>query len=68
MLHNLQRWSKEEGEKVNWYNYGEQYGASLESNIELPYDPAIPLLDIYPEKTIIEKIHAPLCSLQHCLQ
>ena len=23
--------------------------------IELPYDPAIPLLGIYPEKTIIEK-------------
>ena len=23
--------------------------------IELPYDPAIPLLDIYPEKTIIKK-------------
>ena len=22
-------------------------------NIELPYDPAIPLLGIYPEKTII---------------
>ena len=29
--------------------------------IELPYDPAIPILDIYPEKmkTLIEKIHAP---------
>ena len=23
--------------------------------MELPYDPAIPLLDIYPEKTIIQK-------------
>ena len=23
--------------------------------IELPYDPAIPLLDIYPEKSIIQK-------------
>ena len=23
--------------------------------IELPYDPAIPLLDVYPEKTIIQK-------------
>jgi len=30
--------------------------------IELPYDSAVPLLDIYPDKTIIEKIHAPLCS------
>ena len=24
-------------------------------NMELPYDPAIPLLGIYPEKTIIQK-------------
>ena len=33
--------------------------------IELPYDPAIPPLGIYPEKTIF---HAPQCSLQHYLQ
>ena len=26
-----------------------------ELKIELPYDPAIPLLGIYPEKTIIQK-------------
>ena len=36
--------------------------------IELPYDPAIPLLGIYPEKTIFKKTHAPQCSLQHYLQ
>ena len=24
--------------------------------IELPYDPAIPLLGIYPEKTVIQKV------------
>ena len=24
-------------------------------NVELPYDPAIPLLGIYPDKTIIQK-------------
>ena len=24
-------------------------------NIELPFDPAVPLLDIYPEKTMIRK-------------
>ena len=24
--------------------------------IELPYDPAIPLLGIYPEKTIIQRV------------
>ena len=36
--------------------------------IELPYHSAIPLLGIYPEKTIIQKIHAPQCSLEHYLQ
>ena len=35
---------------------------------ELPYDPAIPLLGIYPEKTIIQKEYVPQCSLQHYLQ
>ena len=28
---------------------------SLKLGIKLPYDPTIPLLDIYPEETIIEK-------------
>ena len=29
--------------------------------IELPYDPAIPLLGMYPEKTVIQKyIHSPV--------
>ena len=43
------------GGNVNWYShYGEQYGGSLKKlKIELPYDPAIPLLSIYLEKTII---------------
>ena len=38
--------------ECNWYNhYGEQNGVSFSKlNIELPYDPAIPLLDIYLEK------------------
>ena len=27
----------------------------IKLKIELPYNPAIPLLDIYPEKTIIQK-------------
>ena len=30
--------------------------------IELPYDPAIPLLGIYPDKTSFKKKHALLCS------
>ena len=44
------------GENVKWYShYGEQHGDSLKIlKIELPYDPAIPLLGIYAEKTIIQ--------------
>ena len=42
-------------------HYGEQYGGSLKKlKIELPHDPAIPLLGIYPEKTII---HKDTCTL-----
>ena len=37
--------------------------------IKPPYDPAIPLLGIYPEKTITEKkTYVPQCSLQQYLQ
>jgi len=36
--------------------------------IELPYGPAIPLLNIYVDKTVIPKICAPQCSMQHYLQ
>ena len=38
----------------NWCSqYGEQCGCSLKKlKLELPYDPAIPLLDIYVDKTI----------------
>ena len=35
--------------------------------IELPYDPAIPLLGTYPEKTIIQKDTCTQCLLQHYL-
>ena len=35
--------------------------------IELPYDPAIPLLDIQTEETRSEKTRVPQCSSQHCL-
>ena len=49
---------------VNSFNhYGEQYGGSLNNlKIELPYDPAIPLLGIYPKKTVMENVHVPQCS------
>ena len=33
-------------------------------HIELPYDRAIPLLGIYPDKTFLKKTHVPACSLQ----
>ena len=43
------------GGNVNLYSYyGKQYGGSL-LTIELPYDPEMPLLDKYPDKTIIQK-------------
>ena len=42
------------GGNENWCShYGEQYGGSSE-NI-LPYDAAIPLVGIYPDKTLIQK-------------
>ena len=44
------------GGNVNWYShYGKQWRFLKKLNIELPWDPAIPLLGIYPEKTIIRK-------------
>ena len=33
--------------------------------MELPYEPAIPLLGLYSEEIIIEKTHVLQCSLQH---
>ena len=36
--------------------------------IELPYDPAIPLLGIHTEETEGKETRVPQCSLQHCLQ
>ena len=45
------------GRNINWYcHYGEQYGGSSKKlKAELPYDPGIPLLGIYTDKTIIHK-------------
>ena len=39
-----------------------KHGGSLKKvKIELPYDPALPLLGTHPEKTIIQKdIHSPV--------
>ena len=43
------------GGDVNWCrHYGKQYRGSLRKlKIELPYDPAVPLLGIYQEETLI---------------
>ena len=42
---------------VNWHNhYGKKVWRYLRNlNIELPYDPAIPILGIYLDKTLLEK-------------
>ena len=44
------------GGNANWYShYAEQCGDSLKLQIELPYDPAIPLLGIHTEDTRTER-------------
>ena len=56
------------GGNVSWCNqYDEQYGGSLKNlNIELTYDPAVPLWGIYPVKNELRKTHMWQCSPQHC--
>ena len=41
------------GRNVNWYSHcGNQYGGSSKKlKIELPYDPVIPLMDIYSKES-----------------
>ena len=44
------------GGNVSGYShYGEQFGDALENYREPPYDPALPLLGIYPVKTFLEQ-------------
>ena len=45
------------GRDVNWCShYGKEYRGCLKKlKIDLPYDPAISLLGIYPDETIIQK-------------
>ena len=49
------------GGNINGYrHYGEQFGDSLKKlKFELPYDPAIPLLGIYLEKTNLKRYMHP---------
>ena len=52
------------GGNEKWRSHrGKQYGGSSRNQIESPYDPAIPPLSIYPDKTTAKKTHAPLASL-----
>ena len=56
----MEKWEfcKTVGGDVNWNSHHEeQMESPLESNvkIELPYDPAIPLLDIYSEQSVVQK-------------
>ena len=43
------------GSVKSYSQCGEQYGVSLKTKNRVTYDPAVPLLGIYPEKTIIQK-------------
>ena len=57
------------GANVNRYShYEEQHGDVKKLGIKLPYNPAIPVLHIHPERTIIQIDKCTQCSLQHYLQ
>ena len=43
------------GENVNWRTVWRFLKKKKKKNIQLPYNPAIPLLGIYPEKSITQK-------------
>ena len=49
--------SRTAGENVNWHSYyGRQYGDPLKKlGTELPYDPTILLLGIYPKEMVMEE-------------
>ena len=53
------------GNENSYSHYRKQFGDSLKKlGTNLQYDPAIPLLGIYPEKTTILKDSVSQCSLQ----
>ena len=51
-----------------WWEWKTVWRFLKKLGIKPPYDPAIPLLGIYPEETKIEKDTCIPCSLQHYLQ
>ena len=57
------------GGNVNWCSHHwKHYGGSSKNYKELPKDPAIPALSIYPDKTLNSKRYTFQCSLQHYSQ
>ena len=60
------------GGNVNWCShYGRQHGDPEKIRIELSYNTAITLLNIYSKKPLkhsFGKVCAPLCLSQHYLQ
>ena len=57
------------GGNANYYShYREKCGDSLKKlEIELPYNPAIPLPGIHTEDQNGKETRVPQCSSQHCL-
>ena len=57
------------GGNVKWYSHSRKLcGGSSEFKVELPYDPAIALLGIYPKDTDVVKrqdthLHPNVCSI-----
>ena len=66
----IKKFIREEGTLPHYIHYAKEYGSSSKKKkkkIEMPYDPGIPVLGIYLEKNIFEKIHALQSSFQHYL-
>ena len=57
------------GGSVNWCSPWKTIQRLLKKlKLELPYDPAIPLLVIYPDETLTQKETRTLCSYEHYSQ
>ena len=57
------------GGNVIWSNHsGKRMEIPQKTKTELPFDPAIPLWGIYPEKTMTQKTHVLQYSLEHYTQ
>ena len=54
------------GKDVSWYRYYGKKWFLKKLNIQLPYDPAIPFLSIYPKKIETRILRGYLHSHVHC--